>query len=234
MHKYYLGLKELDEAIGGISGGANIMLIGPPMSGKDSILNNIIAAGLSSEEGVIFLTTKVPGESVIEKFSGEGEGKINNIGIVDCISKSLGLGSNDTPSIKRATSPVDLTGIGVRISQFIEEFGKHKNIKDVRLCINSLSTILMYSNLQTVFRFMHVFSGRVTAIKALGVYVVEEGMHDEQTISTLKQLFNGVIEVKVENDSYYMRAAGLTPRPTRWFEYEVVNDMAVIRGVKDD
>lgn len=232
MHKYYLGLKEIDEDIGGINGGANIMLIGPPMSGKDSILNTIISAGLISGEGIVYLSTKVPGENILERFSSEPSS--GNIGIVDCISKSLGIGGNDTAGIKRATSPVDLTGIGVRISQFMEDFQRKKNIKDIRLCINSLSTILMYSNLQTVFRFMHVFSGRITAMRAMGVYMVEHGMHDEQTIATLKQLFNGVIEVMIENDRYYIRVAGLTPKPTRWYEYVVVDDMAVIRGVRND
>ena len=34
MKEYTIGIKELDDAIGGIKKGANIMLIGPPMSGK--------------------------------------------------------------------------------------------------------------------------------------------------------------------------------------------------------
>ncbi len=44
MHRYFLGLKELDDAIGGIDGGTNIMLIGPPMCGKGALLNSIMAA----------------------------------------------------------------------------------------------------------------------------------------------------------------------------------------------
>jgi ABC-type uncharacterized transport system YnjBCD ATPase subunit len=42
MNDYALGIKELDNAIGGIKKGSNIMLIGPPMSGKELILNFII------------------------------------------------------------------------------------------------------------------------------------------------------------------------------------------------
>lgn len=229
-HRYHLGMKELDDTVGGLSGGTNVMLIGPPMSGKDAILNTIMSSGLESGEGVVFLTTKAPAELMLENTFITHSSQ--NIGIIDCISKSLGISNSDTEQIKRVSSPVDLTGIGVRISQFIDEFMNRKKLNNMRLCINSLSTILMYSNLPTVFRFMHVYSGKVAATKALGIYVVEDGMHDEQTIATLKQLINAVIEVKAEEDRYYLRLVGATPRPTPWFEYEVVEDRAVIRGVR--
>ena len=90
--------------------------------------------------------------------------------------------------------------------------------------------MLMYSNLQTVFRFLHVMAGRVSMQGDLGIYVVDEGMHDSQTIATLKQLFNAVLQVKIEGDRTFVRAIGLTPRPTPWFEYEIVGQTAVIRS----
>ncbi len=37
MSDYTLGIKELDNAIGGIRKGSNIMLIGPSMSGREAI-----------------------------------------------------------------------------------------------------------------------------------------------------------------------------------------------------
>jgi KaiC/GvpD/RAD55 family RecA-like ATPase len=199
------------------------------MCGKDSIMNTIMASGIESGDAVIFLTTRNTGENVLESFTPP---KDANFGIVDCMSRTLGLNVSDTARIKRAASPVDLTGIGVRISQFIEEFWLEDNVRSMRLCMNSLSTFLMYTNLQTVFRFMHVFSGRVAAIDALGVYVVEEGMHDSQTVATLKQLFDAVLEVKIDNDVPYLRLVGLTPKPTLWYEYDVEGDMAVVKGAR--
>lgn len=46
-------------------------------------------------------------------------------------------------------------------------------------------------------------------------------MHDEQDISTMKQLFDGMIEIKNENDKHFIRVVGLSPKPTSWFEYEI-------------
>lgn len=149
---------------------------------------------------------------------------------MDCVTKELGGATVENEFIKIASSPVDLTGIGVNISQFFEDFFVKKNIRKIQLHINSLSTILMYSNIQTVFRFMHVFTGRIKASGALGIYVIESGMHDERAITTLKQLFDGMIEIKSENDRNFLRVVGLSSKPTSWFEYEVEGANIKITG----
>ena len=146
---------------------------------------------------------------------------LSGIGIIDCITKTSGGDAIETENIKIAVSPLDLTGIGVRIGQFFEDFLNKKDFNKIQLHINSISTILMYSNINTVFRFIHVFTGRIKAADALGIFVMESGMHDHQAIATLKQLFDGVIEIKTENDMNFIRIIGLSTKPTPWFEYEI-------------
>lgn len=232
MDGYFLGLDKLDENIKGIRAGSNIMLLGPPMSGKETIINKIVFNGLKDGEAAVIVTTREPGESVLQWFEYNNlEIPSEHIGIVDCVTKTLGVPTADTFNIKRASSPVDLTGIGVKISQFLEEFWMKKNIRKTRLCINSLSTMLMYSNIQTVFRFLHVFTGRVKAAGAIGIYLVEDGMHDDQAIATLKQLFDGVIEVKQENDDHFIRVVGMGKKPSPWYKYSIDGaDLVLIGG----
>ncbi|MCZ7357636.1 MAG: recombinase RecA [Candidatus Methanoperedens sp.] len=234
MSDYTTGIKELDIAIGGIKKGSNIMLIGPPMSGKEVILYYIMYNGAAkNENAVITVTTRESATHILEWFK---ENKLalplSRVGIVDCVTKTLGGAAIENENIKIASSPVDLTGIGVKISQFFEDFFMKKNIRKTQLHINSLSTILMYSNIQTVFRFIHVFTGRIKAAGALGIYVIESGMHDEQAIATLKQLFDGMIEIKSENDKNFIRAVGLSPKPTPWLEYELEGANIKIVGRK--
>ncbi|WP_321429326.1 recombinase RecA [uncultured Methanolobus sp.] len=222
MSGYALGIKELDELLGNIREGTNLMMIGPPMSRKDDLLDAIVFNSQSPEGSAIIVSTREPGERVLGWFEDYGlDTSTADIGVVDCVTKTLGMGAADTEQIKRASSPVDLTGIGVKISQFFEEMLIKKKKQQVHLCINSLSTILMYSNIQTVFRFLHVFTGRVKAANGFGLYVVEDEMHDAQTIATLKQLFDGMIEIKAVGDAYAMRVVGMTSRPTPWFEYSI-------------
>lgn len=231
MDGYFLGLDKLDENIKGIRAGTNIMLLGPPMSGKETIINNIVFNGLNNGEAAVIVTTREPGENVIQWFEYNNlEIPLDHIGIVDCVTKTMGVPTVDTANIKRASSPVDLTGIGVKISQFLEDFWMRKNIRKTRLCINSLSTMLMYSNIQTVFRFLHVFTGRVKAAGAIGIYVVEDGMHDAQAIATLKQLFDGILEVKQENDDHFIRVVGMGLKPSPWYKYTIDGANLVLIG----
>jgi len=226
MNDYTFGIKELDNAIDGLTKGKNIMLIGPPMSGKEIILYNIMYYGAAkNENGIITVTTREPATHILEWFKEHNLTlPMPRIGIIDCVIKIPGETEVENDSIKIVSSPVDLTGIGVKISQFLDEFYMKKNIQKNQLHINSLSTILMYSNIQTVFRFMHVFTGRIKVAGALGIFVIESGMHDEKDIITLKQLFDGMIEIKSENDGNFIRVIGLSPKPTPWFQYEIEGD----------
>ncbi|MFA4957406.1 MAG: ATPase domain-containing protein [Candidatus Methanoperedens sp.] len=233
MSDYTTGIKELDDAIGGIRKGSNIMLIGPPMSGKEILLNHIMYYGAAkNENAIITVATRESATHILEWFQANNLSlPMSRIGIVDCVSKTMGVTTVENANIKIASSPVDLTGIGVKISQFLEEFFMKKNNQKIQLHINSLSTILMYSNIQTVFRFLHVFTGRIKAAGALGIYVIESGMHDEQAIATLKQLFDGMIEIKSENDKNLIRIIGVSPKPTPWFEYEIEGpNLKISRG----
>ena len=230
MESYSLGIDKLDEKLKGVRGGSNIMIIGPPMSGKETIVNNIVYKGLTAGDAAVIVTTREPGENVVDWFNYNNmEIPLDHLGIVDCVTKTLGVPTSDTATIRRASSPVDLTGIGVKISQFLEEFWMKKNIRKTWLCINSLSTILMYSNIQTVFRFLHVFTGRVKAAGAIGIYVVEDGMHDDQAVATLKQLFDGVIEIRQENDNYFIRTTGMGQKPSPWYEYTIEGAELVLK-----
>nr|QNO43346.1 hypothetical protein NDOAFLJG_00001 [Methanosarcinales archaeon ANME-2c ERB4]QNO44059.1 hypothetical protein HGNNPDAA_00001 [Methanosarcinales archaeon ANME-2c ERB4] len=55
-------------------------------------------------------------------------------------------------------------------------------------------------------------------------------MHDEKTIVTLKQLFDGMIEIREREEGYQIRAVGFTPKPTPWFDYEIDGANIVLRG----
>jgi hypothetical protein len=70
---------------------------------------------------------------------------------------------------------------------------------------------------------------------ALGIYVIDSGMHDEQAIATLKQLCDGMIEVKSENDRNFIRIVGLLPKPSPWLEYEIdgANVIIVRESISD-
>ncbi len=222
MDNYTIGIEEIDDRIGGIKKGSNILLIGPPMSGKESISNHIIHDNASKNENALMVvTTCEPAIQMIERFKELDPTLLSRVGFVDCVLAKCGVAAVENNNIKLVNGPEDLTAIGVKISQFFEDFYLRKKIKKIQLHINSLSTLLMYSNIQTIFRFLHVFTLRIKMANALGIYVLDSEMHDEQIISTIKQLCDGMIEVKSENDRNFIRTVGILPEPTPWLEYQI-------------
>lgn len=235
MDDYTFGIEELDNSTGGIKKGSNLMLIGPPMSGKEVLLYNIMFHGATkNKNAIIMVTNHDPATHILELFKKyKLPLPLSNIGIIDCVPKTYSEEQVETESIKIVSSVMDLTGTGVKISQFFDEFYMKKDIQKIQLHMNSVSTILMYSNFQTVFRFIHVFTGRIKAAGALGIYVIENGMHDEKSITMLKPLFDGIIEIKSENDKNFIRVVGLSSKPTPWFGYEIEGANVKIVGVNN-
>jgi KaiC/GvpD/RAD55 family RecA-like ATPase len=187
---------ELGAAFGdaSVASGANVLIAGPPLSGKRQLAMQAIDHGAKAGEGAIVVTTRDNAEHIqsdLSRFVDDHESA--DIGIVDCVTKHQGRTVSDTDAVKYPSSPVDMTGIGIKFSEFVEEFYRDRGIERNRVVVDSLSTLLMYSNLQTVFRFMHVFTSRIENADAVGIHIIESTAHDEETMNTLQQLFDGVV-----------------------------------------
>lgn len=234
MNNYTLGIKDLDNAIAGIKGGSNILLIGPPLCRKEYILYHIMhhSAAINGN-AILNVTTRETAAHVFEWFKKNNlDLPLDRIGIIDCVTKTPSSEVAMNENIKIASISGGLTGIGLKISQFFDEFFIKKKIQKNQLYINSLSTFLMDSNAQTVFRFLHVITKRIKSIGGLGIYLIDGGMHDEQEIATLRQLFDGIIEIESQKDKNFIRIriVGLSSSPTPWFEYEIEGTKLKIFG----
>ncbi|OTE99849.1 recombinase RecA [Halorubrum sp. SD683] len=179
--------------------GTNILLTGPPLSGKRSIMMDVLAAGTDRDEGAIVVTTKDGADRVLRDYEERTPYEGKPVAVVDCVTRQQGGETRESDRIKYASSPVDMTGIGIKLSEFLQAFGD-RGIDQNRVMVYSLSTLLMYSDLQTVFRFLHVFTGRVQSVDGLGLYSIDSTAHDDQAMNTLKQLFDGIVTVPEDGD----------------------------------
>ena len=179
--------------------GTNILLTGPPLSGKRSIMMDVLAAGTDRDEGAIVVTTKDGADRVLRDYEKRTPYEGKPVAVVDCVTRQQGGETRESDRIKYASSPVDMTGIGIKLSEFLQAFGD-RGIERNRVMVHSLSTLLMYSDLQTVFRFLHVFTGRVQSVDGLGLYSIDSTAHDDQAMNTLKQLFDGIVTVPEDGE----------------------------------
>ena len=190
--------------------GTNLLVAGPSMSGKYDLALDVLASGSARGEGSIVVTTKDNADRVQSDFAAHTDGDAGPLGVVDSVTKQQGAPpAGDDPLVRYVSSPVDLTGLGIELSELLQHLYRERGATQNRILLNSLSTLLMYSNLQTVFRFLHVFTGRVQSADALGVFVIDDSAHDTQTLSTLKQLFDGIIEVRESESGFETRLVGV-------------------------
>lgn len=195
------------------------LLAGPAMSGKYDLLVNLIVEGLSSDEAGLFITTNQDARSVYGDIESRCDGAPERIRLVDCVSDQQDIGDTLTADqVEFVSSPADLTGIGIGVSEQLKRFAEADTVR-TRVAFYSLSTLLMYSELETVFRFLHVITGRVESIEGLGVFTIDPTTHDRSTINTLKQLFDGMIELRAESDDRELRLVGIPDTPEDWVSH---------------
>ncbi|MFW5938979.1 MAG: DUF7504 family protein [Halolamina sp.] len=95
--------------------------------------------------------------------------------------------------IETVTSPNDLTGLGIRITEFITEWEGNGNRTVV--CFDSLTALLQYVELETAYEFLHILTGRMAAADAFAHFHMDPDAHDDQTIAALTGLMDAVVDV---------------------------------------
>lgn len=191
-----------------VTPGSNILVTGPPLTGKRSLALDVLAEGTRNGDASVIVTTKDSGDRVLDDFQRRTPYEGRPVAVVDCVTRQQGVGDlRDDDRIKYTSSPVDMTGIGIKLSEFLQAFYQEQGIERNRIMVHSLSTLLMYSNLQTVFRFLHVFTGRIQSVDGLGLFCIDSTAHDDRTMNTLKQLFDGIVTTS-EDEPPTVRLAG--------------------------
>jgi KaiC/GvpD/RAD55 family RecA-like ATPase len=206
------------DALSEVRPGSSILISGPAMSGKDRLAYDILADGLREGDGAVVVTTGDGAGSVVEEFrSLVPDLNDSQLGVIDC----RGEGGTDEAAIGNAhahhvSSPGDLTGIGIGITKALEGLHNAGN-EQGRLALVSLSTMLTYTDKKTVFKFCHVLSSRLDSAGYIGVFTIDSGAHDDQTLQVIKQAFDGMIDVRdAEGGGREARVLGLAGEPTDW------------------
>lgn len=175
--------------------GDNVLLLGEPLSGKQNLAMDTLAAGAANGSASIIVTTKDSADRVREDFATRVDDvDAIKLSVVDCVTEQQGVAPSDPePWVRYASSPRDLTEIGISLTRFLSDFGE-----DTRVMVHSISTLLMYAELRTVFQFLHLVTGRIQTAGASGVYTLDLGAHDPQEINTIKPLFDDIVEISGE------------------------------------
>lgn len=204
------------DALSSVRPGTSLLLAGPAMSGKDQLALDVLKDGARNGEGAVVVSTNDQAADIIDDFSeAVPELDESQLGVIDCRGDAASDDPADGVYVHHVSSPGDLTGIGIGITKALE--GLHHNGREQgRLALFSLSTMLTYTDKKTVFKLCHILSSRLDAAGYIGVFTIDSGAHDDQTLQVIKQAFDGLVEIREQDGTRQARLLGLTSEPSDW------------------
>ena len=138
----------------------------------------------------MFATTLWSPRQIRETLSQiQGKKKEANLRIADGVSCVTAQPSPEPYSFQNL---YDLNTINLVLLQAIAD------LENGHLCLDNLTTLMTYSTPLSVIKFLQVLCARVKNRGVTGFYLLEDGVHDEETVSTLRFSVDGVIEIQDE------------------------------------
>jgi circadian clock protein KaiC len=219
------GIPKIDSTIsGGLPANSSTLLYGTPGVGKSIVCQKFMYEGIKNGEKCIFMTFDVRPDTIVDSMKRFGWDPGNKITFFDCFSYRMGAQS---PSKYAATGLSDLNQLGMIFEDIINALdGAQK-----RLVIDSLSTLLLYSDPELVPKFLKDFIATAIAEKTTILMTVEEGVHDSHLVSMLNYLSDGFIEMKFEMDKRFLRISKMrdTVVNREWKEYDITKKGIVFK-----
>jgi circadian clock protein KaiC len=185
------GVTSLDAILGndGYPDRSSILVIGPPGIGKEVLGYWFVRSGLVQGDYVLY-TTHRPVSDVLRDMKG------------------VGIGVERVPEwISSAGSPVkcdlkDATSISFNVKEAV-----HRN-KDrrVRVATDVLSPLLVLNPVESMYSYWSQLLSDLKQQDSVVFALAEDGMHPPNTLTTMEQLFDGVIEMRL-----YEEGLAITP-----------------------
>lgn len=208
-------MTELDEVLGvpELDGGATVLVHGPPMIGKRERVVQGLAATAAAGDCVVVTTTDVDATEVFAELETYVDQRtLDRVGIVDCTG---GEQTDDDHRIAYASSPADLTGIGVGISELLADLHDTYEDPTIHAMLDSLSTVFLYSGSDRVLQFVHILGQRVSETGGVGILLAHSD-GDDTTRGMLETLVDGVVEMRLRDDDLEARTSGFAGAATDW------------------
>jgi hypothetical protein len=178
-----------------------VLLLAPLESTHDATAcNELLSALPSSPTRVLGVTFESTSDDRLEtwEFDGDAPAHISIITVGDFTRSAASRGSEDRRPIDQVrvdtvTDPDDLTMLGLRISDQVSEW----DLVDEQpvVCFRSLTALLETTDLERVFRFLHILLGRLSSTGAIAHFHLDPRAHDDETVDTLRPLFDTVLDV---------------------------------------
>ncbi|WP_121820208.1 DUF7504 family protein [Halostella salina] len=95
--------------------------------------------------------------------------------------------------VERVGTPNDLTGISIRVSEVLNEWAD-SDAQSV-VCFDSVTALLQYVDVETVYEFLHVLTGRLYAFGATGHFHLDPDAHSALVVAQIQTVFDAAVRI---------------------------------------
>lgn len=183
-----------------IDPGTNLLVSADCLTTAEEFITDVLATGIESGEAGVVVTATTGAETIRSEVCDRTDVADPSLSVVDCVTRDRGTCVSDTDWATYVASPADLTQVGVALSETLERFEREGPDRS-RVTLHSVSTLLASTDLETVFRFLHVFTRRVDHAGSLGLYTVDRTAHDDKSLRTLDPLFDAAVHLSGNGDA---------------------------------
>ena len=185
------GVPSLDTLLGedGYPDKSSVLVVGPPGIGKEVLGYWFVRSGLVQGDYCLYATHR-PVTDVLRDMKGVG---ISTERIPEWISSS---GSQVRCDLRDATS----------ISYNIKEAVHRNKERRVRVATDVMSPLLVLNPLESMYTYWSQLLSDLKQQESVVFALAEDGMHPPNSLTTMEQIFDGVIEMRL-----YEEGLAITP-----------------------
>jgi KaiC/GvpD/RAD55 family RecA-like ATPase len=166
-------------------GTANLVIVSVEEYGL--VAKTILHHFQSSQIPGVYVTTNKPYYDLLKGM----ENVPSNIHFVDVITSLAGREKEETPNVTFLDSPLELVEMDVSIQGQLSKITGSKKF----LCLDSISTLLVYNSPEAVERFSHTVVSKNRKEEVIILLIMVESEENENVINTLGQFVDQTIRM---------------------------------------
>lgn len=164
------------------------VISGPPKTGGYRLFHHLLV--MHGDRPVVIATGK-PAEE-IRNHHAELAAESRPVRVVDCVSSGRGE-MHDDEMTRYVDSPGNLTAIGVKVTELLDELADQPA---TAVGLYSISQLLMHAGLEQTYQFTHILAQQAAAANIPFVAVINDRAHDDQTVNAIYERFDSIIETR--------------------------------------
>ena len=193
----------------------DLLVAGPSRETVRPVPTRILAEAAEPGDGAALVTTRDAARTVLDRVVRDVPSlDRERLGVVDCTPTHDVVRANPRERHWSVPSPTDLTGGSMAINECLETL-RDAGADRRHLLFDSLSTLLLSAEAETVFRYAHqvLLSGGATGLSLFPVYT---NVTDGTDFERLKHLFDGMVRVRRRGGGREVRFVGMDGTPAGW------------------